>query len=114
MKLGNDLAILGDLMFSDGLLYICSDLTKNLKYDFIVAPNADPDKINIMYDGLEKIYIDNSGGLKCVTSVNLITEHKPFAFQIINGKKKEVTCFYKLEENVITFELHLVNCSKAF
>ena len=79
-------------------------LNDNLKYDFIVAPNADPGKIIIMYDGLENIYIDDSGGLKCVTSVNLITEHKPFAFQIINGKKKEVACFYKLEENVITFD----------
>lgn len=81
--------------------YIHND---NLKYDFIVAPNADPSKINILYEGLENIYIDDFGRLHCITSVNVITEHKPYAFQLINGKKEEVKCFYKLDKNVITFE----------
>tara|TARA_B100001248_G_scaffold262276_1_gene257222 strand:- start:54831 stop:58511 length:3681 start_codon:yes stop_codon:yes gene_type:complete len=77
----------------------------NIKYDFIVSPNVNPSKIKILYEGLQNIYIDNIGRLCLVTSVNTIIEHKPYAYQFIGGKKEEIPCVYKLNKNILTFEL---------
>ena len=63
----------------------------NLKYDFIVKANADPQKIKLLYKWADKMYVSN-GNLYVQTSVNTITEQKPFAYQIIDGQKKEVAC----------------------
>lgn len=75
----------------------------NLKYDFIVKANADPQKIKLLYKGADKMYVSN-GNLYVQTSVNTITEQKPFAYQIIDDQKIEVACNYKLRNNTLSFE----------
>ena len=35
----------------------------------------------------------------------MIIEHKPYAYQFIGGKKQEIPCVYKLNKNILTFEL---------
>ena len=74
-----------------------------LKYDFIVEPGADPSKIQIEFEGLDNLYLEH-GNLKLFTSVNTITEIKPYAYQIIKGTKKEVKCNYVLRRNRLSFE----------
>ena len=61
--------------------YISDD---NLKFDFNIAPNADPELIKIHYDGVNDILLKN-GNLHITTSINKIIEHKPYAYQIINN-----------------------------
>lgn len=75
----------------------------NLKYDFIVAPNADPNQIQLQYNGVNSIALDK-GSLVIETSVNKLVEQKPYAYQIINGKQKEVKCNFKLTNNVLSFD----------
>jgi len=75
----------------------------HLKYDFIVSPNANTSSIKIKYDGQDEIYIEE-GRLKIKTSVNLHEEEKPYAYQIIRGKKKDVKCNFKLENNILSFD----------
>lgn len=74
-----------------------------LKYDFIVHSNANPSDIQLKYDGVDKIYLEK-GSLVIETSVNKLVEQKPYAYQIINGKQKEVKCNFKLSNNVLSFE----------
>ncbi len=73
-----------------------------LKYDFIVAPNANPFGIKMEYKGIEDISIRNKK-LIIKTSVNQVTEQKPYAYQVIEGKEVEVQCNYVLKENTVTF-----------
>ncbi len=73
-----------------------------LKYDFIVAPNADPSKIKMKYEGVEGLKI-KQGFLKIQTSVNEIIEQKPVAYQIVNGQRVIVPCKFKLDNNTISF-----------
>jgi gliding motility-associated-like protein len=66
-----------------------------LKYDFIISPGADANQIKIKYDGAESISL-KKGALHIQTSVGRWIEEKPYAYQIINGKKVAVSCKYKL------------------
>ncbi|MEO1051927.1 MAG: PKD domain-containing protein [Bacteroidota bacterium] len=73
-----------------------------LKYDFVVAPGADPEAIRMNYNGQDDMQMV---GLNLVieTSVNQITEYRPYAYQEIDGVKQEVACIYQLEGDVVTF-----------
>ena len=74
----------------------------NLKYDLIISPYASTNQIKLKYSGLEKIKLVN-GSLTIKTSVNTIKEHKPYAYQKINGKITQVNCEYKLKNRVLSF-----------
>lgn len=95
-----------DLMFKD--IYEGIDLNlysegKNLKYDFIIQPQADANKVKLNYKHIDKIEIVN-GELVIKTSVGDIVEKAPIAFQNINGFKVKVRCLYKLiNESTIGF-----------
>ena len=77
-------------------------LNDKLKYDIIIAPNAFSDQIKIKYTGVNNIEL--SDGSVCFnTSVNRVVEHKPYAYQIINGTKKEVACIYEVKKQHTIF-----------
>ncbi len=76
----------------------------NFKYDFIVEPGASVDNIQLEYKGVDGIYIDKEGHLVIPTSVETIKEFKPFAYQIVDGKKQELTCNYVFNKNVLSFD----------
>ncbi len=84
---------------TDMLVYSRSN---NIKYDLILAPNADASQIQFTYEGLDDIRIvaDN---LELVTSINTVVEVKPYAYQIINGKTIPISCNFILEVNTVSF-----------
>ena len=73
-----------------------------LKYELHLQPNARVKDIKIEYDGLESINILD-GDLICNTSFSTTIEHKPFSYQIVDGKLIEVKCHYRLKNNTISF-----------
>lgn len=75
-----------------------------MKYDFIVAPGADPDLIQLAYLGVEQLEVKNHQ-LYITTSVNQIIEQKPYAYQLVDGKRKEVSCQFQLKEGKLSFKL---------
>jgi len=75
----------------------------SLKYDFVVAPGADPSVIRLGFDGV-KPTITRNGDLKIVTSVNTILEKAPYVYQMIGGKKVVVPSKYTLKDGVLGFE----------
>jgi gliding motility-associated-like protein len=76
----------------------------NLKYNFIVAPNATTSSIKIKYEGVEDLHIEN-GELHYKITFGTFKELQPYAYQNINGVKQEVACEYKLDEatNTVSF-----------
>ncbi len=74
-----------------------------LKYDFVVKKGADVNQIQLDYVGVDGIFLEK-GELKISTSVNEIIEQKPYAYQTINGRQKEVKCKFKLEGTTVSFE----------
>ncbi|MFK8036659.1 MAG: gliding motility-associated C-terminal domain-containing protein [Crocinitomicaceae bacterium] len=75
---------------------------QTLKYDIIVKSNADVSQYRVKYTGQESIEIVE-GAIVITTSLGTITESKPYAYQIINGIKREITCDYVLENKTVSF-----------
>ena len=78
---------------------------KEIKYEFIVAPNVGTDKIKLKYSYQTELKIDKKGNLVIKTELGDIIEEKPYAYQIVNGKIIEVSCSYVLVDNIVTFKL---------
>lgn len=76
---------------------------EQLKYDWIVKANANPQLIQQEYIGLEKIKLDEKGNLQLKTSLLTVTELAPKAYQIIAGKKVEVPCEFKLNGTILSY-----------
>lgn len=83
-------------------LHIASE-GANIKYDFIVGAGADPDNIQLKFDGVDALDLRN-GNLVITTSVGTVQEMAPYAYQYIGGTRKEVTCKYRLKNNVLTYD----------
>ena len=82
---------------------------QQLKYEFHVKPNVDPDQILLEYNGHQNINIDRKGNLIIKTDLGEIFEQKPYVYQIVNGNIREVECQFNLEGNFVRFELGKYN-----
>ncbi len=76
-----------------------------LKYEFHLAANANPDKIQIEYKGQKNIKLDRFGNLIIESRLGEIREKAPYAYQIKNGKVVDVQCAFELEANKVSFKL---------
>lgn len=83
----------------------------DLKYDFIIRPGGNPQKIKLEYKYVPSMKIQADGTLVIHTSVNDVFEKKPFAYQVIGRDTVEIPCSYHLENFVVTYELGAYNPS---
>jgi hypothetical protein len=67
-----------------------------LEYDLIVAPNADPRRIRLKFDGAEPITLTNEGDLMLRAGSRNVTFQKPVAYQEIEGRRRNVDARYVL------------------
>ncbi len=75
-----------------------------LKYDILVQPGADPSKIALKYDGVDKVQVKNKE-LVVSTSLAEFKESAPFTFQPSVTGRTEVNCKYSVTGNVVRFEI---------
>lgn len=70
---------------------------RRLEHDFVVAPNADPARITLAFDGVETLAIEHStGDLIIKTSQGDIRLLKPISYQESEGRRSEIPSAYKL------------------
>ncbi|MBA3680520.1 MAG: gliding motility-associated C-terminal domain-containing protein [Bacteroidetes bacterium] len=74
-----------------------------LKYNFHVKPNGNTNDIHLKYEGVDHVVLKN-GVIYLKLDVNEVKEQRPYAYQLINGKIKQVSCNYVLKNNVLSFE----------
>jgi beta-propeller repeat-containing protein len=67
---------------------------RQLEYDFVVAPGADPKKIVLDFKGADKVQIDAQGDLVLHTAGGDIRQHKPVIYQDIGGVRQEIVGRY--------------------
>jgi beta-propeller repeat-containing protein len=70
---------------------------RQLEYDFVVAPGADPKKIVLGFKGADKIEIDAQGGLVLHTAGGALRQHKPVIYQEIEGVRTQIEGGYVLK-----------------
>ncbi len=86
---------------------------KGIKYSFIVAPQQDPNQIQIAYTGADKISINKKGQLIITTTLGEIVESKPVAWtENQQGQRTAVKAKFKLEGTVVSFELGAYNSAE--
>jgi hypothetical protein len=69
---------------------------RQLEYDFIVAPGANPKNIKFQITGAQRLEIDKQGNLLLHTQSGVIRQHRPVIYQEINGKRREIAGSYVL------------------
>ena len=71
----------------------------SLKYEFHVAPGADWRQIQVNYDGIEGLSIDDAGALHIRTELGELIDTAPYIYQQINGQQVEVAGSFILLDN---------------
>jgi PKD repeat protein len=74
-------------------------LEKQIEYDWIVRPGADPNKILFEYRNVKSIKIAEDGNLVVHTAFGDLVHKKPAGYQIIRGERVEVNVEFKKSSN---------------
>ncbi|WP_428667478.1 gliding motility-associated C-terminal domain-containing protein [Runella sp.] len=111
--LGNDpkhwasnVASFGEVVYRDvypGIDFKMYAFRQTLKYEFLVAPNADASRIKMRYVGSKELKLVNNE-LLVATTVNQYKEAKPYTYQELNKRSKEVATQYRLEGEHLSFD----------
>ena len=79
---------------------------KQVEYDWVVKPGADPKAIRFQYREVAKTHIDNKGNLIVETKAGQMVHKKPVSYQVIAGEKVPVDSAYtKAGENTYRFDV---------
>ncbi|MBN2490635.1 MAG: hypothetical protein JXQ29_07290, partial [Planctomycetes bacterium] len=81
-----------------GIDLVYSGNVNRLKYEFVVAPGADPARIRLRYCGAAEVTVTAAGALRVATAAGSFEDAPPVAWQEIDGRRVEVAMAYALEE----------------
>jgi hypothetical protein len=86
---------------------------RQLEYDFIVAPGADPRRIAFDVSGAQQIRQDAHGDLVLKMSEGEIRWHRPVVYQEKDGARQEIAAHYAItDRNRVGFELAKYDASR--
>ena len=76
-----------------------------IEYDYIVHPGADPARIQMAYEGADSLHLNPAGDLVLSTRLGDLVQHKPFVYQLRDGRKEEVAASYRVHGMQAAVEL---------
>ena len=77
---------------------------RQLEFDLLVAPGAEPRRIAFRFRGTADVKIDRNGGLSQRIGDREIVMHAPAAYQEIDGKRRQVAARFVIrKKNVVAF-----------
>lgn len=77
-----------------------------LEYDFVVSPGVDPGLITVAFEGVDRMSKDGAGNLVLETPAGRLVQHRPLAYQVVDGVRQIVESRYVVTEtNQIGFAL---------
>jgi hypothetical protein len=79
---------------------------RQLEYDFIVAPGAEPGVINLRFEGADKVAVDSAGDLLVTFGGTTLRQPKPIVYQEVGGERRLVEGRYNVNgEGEVGFEI---------
>jgi hypothetical protein len=78
---------------------------RQLEYDYVVAPGADPNSIQFAVDGARKLHIERNGDLRLDTRQGALYQHKPVIYQQIDGARREIAGNFILRGDRVSFRV---------
>ena len=70
---------------------------RQLEYDFVVSPGADPSIIRLSFDGADEVDLDNKGNLVLHVGGGEVVQHAPIIYQEIDGETRAIPGGYVLD-----------------
>src|SRR5258707_2347194 len=70
---------------------------RQIEYDFVVAPGADPNSIRLAFEGARKMRLNADGELVLSTRDGEVRQQKPIIYQEVNGSRKSVDGRYVMK-----------------
>ncbi|WP_310393927.1 gliding motility-associated C-terminal domain-containing protein [Hymenobacter sp.] len=87
---------------------------RQLEYDVLLAPRANPARVALRYEGAAGLALDAAGNLVVKTTVGTTTELAPKAWQTTAaGRRQPVPCRYVLTGRTLTFALGAYDRARA-
>ncbi len=78
---------------------------ETLKYDIIVHPGGDPNKVILYFDGVDGLKVKDEV-LQIKTSVGTINELAPYSYALNNNERADIACGYEVKGNFVQFKLN--------
>ena len=77
---------------------------RQLEYDFVVAPGADPKSVRLHFAGAKRLKLDSNGDLQVTARNGEIAFHKPIVYQVVDGLRQSAAGrFTLLAKNAVGF-----------
>ncbi len=108
-----------------GIDMVYYDATENpasaangLEYDFVVAPGADPDQIQLRFSGADSVTVDPSGELAVRVGDAELRQSAPYIYQDMAGVRQDISGQFHVEEGtaspdvVVTFAVNPYDMSR--
>ena len=86
---------------------------RQLEYDFVVAPGADPSRIRLKFRGAGTLRIDDKGDLVLGAGDEQVRLQKPQVYQEASGTRKIVEGSYFATANIVRFRVGDYDHSRA-
>ena len=87
---------------------------RQLEYDFVVSPGADPGNILLGFEGADELRLDEEGNLLLGGDGEGVTLEAPVVYQEVEGEKTYIAGGYVVEQNnQVAFEIAAYDASKA-
>jgi hypothetical protein len=84
-----------------------------LKYDFLVSPGADPQRIRLRVEGARRLRLTEQGDLVVETAAGEIRQRRPLVYQEREGTRDEVAGGFAIAGNTVGFALGPYDGSRA-
>ena len=78
---------------------------RRLEYDFVVAPRADPNVIELAFDGVRSMELGRGGNLILHTAGGDLVKDAPVVYQEIDGSRHTIAGRYLLDDGQVRFEV---------
>src|SRR4029079_15656039 len=76
---------------------------RQLEYDFVIAPHADPAAIVLSIAGADAISLHDGGDLVIATPSASLRMPRPIAYQDVDGTRRQVSVDYRVTKSTVTF-----------
>lgn len=78
---------------------------RDLEYDFVVAPGADPNRIAMRIDGARRLSVDADGDLILEMRTGTVRQRKPLLYQETSSGRRIVKGDYRVNGRLVSFRV---------
>ncbi len=78
---------------------------RQLEYDFVVSPQADPRQVELAFDGADALKLNEQGDLVIAIADEQMMMRKPVIYQEVNGKRQLIEGGFSIRNQIVGFEI---------